>query len=184
MSRIFEPVLLFSVLFVLILLRASLTFYEVLLVSGIVFIGVLFPTFGLLVYALRTKKISNWDISNRKERVKALCIFLLFLLCGAIGIACVGRMIVTNFFVLITIMYFLFFLITLWFKISGHMTMATLFVGTLIVWFGGFTWLLVFALPVLAWSRVVLKRHTRLQVITGIIFGACIVGVGILLHLI
>jgi membrane-associated phospholipid phosphatase len=182
-SRIFEPLVLFCFLLCFILLRAGITGLEWIWYLSIILGVIIIPPIVLLLRAIHEKQISNWDISNRKERVRALFIFLLFLLCGVIGISFVGNALVTNFFLLIAIMYILFFLITLWFKISGHMSTATFVFGTLIYWFGGYTWFFVLAIPFLAWSRVFLKRHTTLQVITGTLFGASMVFLGIYLYL-
>ncbi|MFH0749749.1 MAG: hypothetical protein V1917_02420 [Candidatus Gottesmanbacteria bacterium] len=178
-SRIFEPVILFLVLFAVTLSRAALTTEEIILYCSVVLLGIVFPTIGLLLYAMKKKKISSWDISNRQERVKALSVFLVFLIIGVILISFLGHATVTRFFLLFGSTYIGFFLVTLWFKISGHLTVATLFVGSMMYWFGGYTWALVFVLPILAWSRVLLKRHTVFQVITGTFYGACIVGAGI-----
>lgn len=181
-SRVFEPILLFSVLVLLTLSRAALSTRDMLIYCSIVFLGILFPVTGLLIAAILKKKISNWDISNRRERVKALAVFLVFLLLGVAGISALGHTVVTNFFLLIAVMYIGFFLITVWFKISGHMAMATLFAGSMIHWFGGYIWVLLLVLPGLAWSRVVLKRHSTAQVILGTLYGAFIVGIGIYLQ--
>lgn len=177
-SRICEPILLFLVLFYFVLLRAGIPVqgqwnYWVVLLSV-----VLVPTIALLVYALKTKKISNWDISNREERVKALPVFLGFFLLGLICIFLLGNIMVTKFMVFFFILNALFFLITIWFKLSGHMANAVVFIGIAIIWFGGSSWMLAGMVPLLSWSRLVLKRHTVSQVIVGIVFGVAMVIVG------
>jgi membrane-associated phospholipid phosphatase len=65
-----------------------------------------------------------------------------------------------------------FALITLRTKISGHMAILTLTLGYCILWFGAYWLIGLIFLPLVAWSRLVLKRHTLVEVIGGILYSS------------
>jgi membrane-associated phospholipid phosphatase len=68
------------------------------------------------------------------------------------------------------------YLITLRWKISVHSTSAT-GISLFVVWAFGMRVLPVFlTVPVIAWSRVKLRRHTPLQTLAGIGLGAALFG--------
>ena len=63
--------------------------------------------------------------------------------------------------------------VTPWVKVSLHMATAAL-AATVLLWQEHpIGWLLGAALPVLAWSRVALGRHSRSEVVLGAVVGAC-----------
>lgn len=69
----------------------------------------------------------------------------------------------------------IFLIVNNFVKASGHMGVATGFVVTLWLLYGinyllGTIWIL----PLLAWSRLHLKRHTKIEVLTGIVLGTII----------
>jgi len=61
---------------------------------------------------------------------------------------------------------------TRWVKVSLHMAFAALAATALALARSPIGYLLLFALPALAWSRLVLQRHTPLEVVLGTIIGA------------
>lgn len=170
-SRLFEPFLLPFLLMVLTAHNAHIVgwnlLYTMIPVVSVVFV----PPIALLVWAIRSKKISNWDISNRSQRVKALVIFLVLFFIDMIIIRTLNIGEMTKLFSFFFVTLVGFFCITLFWKLSGHMTTAVIFVGILIHWYGWGWWPLLLFLPVLAWSRVKLKRHTIAQTVGGILFG-------------
>lgn len=170
-SRLFEPFLLLFLLMVLTAHNAHIVgwnlLYTMIPVVSVVFV----PPIALLLWAIRSKKISNWDISNRRQRIYALVIFL-FLFAIDIGIIRLMNIdMITQLFLFFFIVILGFFCITLFWKISGHLSTATLFISILIHWYGRAWWPLLLFLPVLAWSRVILKRHTIAQTLGGMLFG-------------
>ena len=62
---------------------------------------------------------------------------------------------------------------------SGHLTGLAIWVVCVSSWFGGFANVFYFMLPLLCWSRVVLKRHTLGQVLLGTVFGLTLGYIGI-----
>jgi membrane-associated phospholipid phosphatase len=125
----------------------------------------------LRMYAVK-KLDTNWDLSDRKKRVQSFIPF--FGIC-AVFFSCMlvwQNSGLTGFGVGLLGWLLGFALITLRTKISGHMAILTLTLGYCIVWFGAY-WLtgLIF-LPLVAWSRLVLKRHTLVEVIGGILYSS------------
>lgn len=119
-----------------------------------------------LVKSLHT----NWDVSDRPKRVRLLILLLGF-----------SVVVFSSFFLFqnarlvgMSAQFFLwllgFFLITLRTKISGHLAVFTLGVGYLMNWYGLLVMPLVFLLPLVGWSRLILKRHTLIEVVGGIAY--------------
>ena len=73
-----------------------------------------------------------------------------------------------------------FYLITLFWKISGHSGVATLGAFFVIQLFGLAWWPVFLAIPLVSWARVVRRDHTVGQVIAGVgysivfLFGASV----------
>jgi hypothetical protein len=63
--------------------------------------------------------------------------------------------------------------VTPWVKVSLHMAAAALAAAVLLRRGLPLGWLLAGALPVLAWSRVALRRHRWPEVVLGLVVGAC-----------
>ena len=60
-------------------------------------------------------------------------------------------------------------------KASIHMEAFTAFAVIEGILFGGYWWLLLLLIPVVAWSRLTLKRHSLPEVIVGTTIGALLV---------
>jgi len=173
-SRLLEPLTLIFFLFGLALWQSGVTGMALVRALGLVFFVGIVPPACLLFFAVQRKWVTNWDLSNRTQRVKALGVFLFFLVIDLY----VGWKFPYPFFhqmLLYFIVLFLgFFLLTLRWKISGHMTMLTTTV-LFIVNFFGWQWApLVLLIPLLGWSRLVLKRHTLGQIIGGVVYASTI----------
>ena len=128
---------------------------------------------------VRKKKglISNMDVSVRKERSRSIYLPVLVL----IGLTAAGLYLSGQPFVRETLFFGLLmavcFIINFWIKISQHTVVVT-YLSFLILAANTRAGLamLVFA-PFVGWSRVVLGRHQKSEVLTGIIVGV-LFGVG------
>lgn len=183
-SRLFEPLLISIVLLSMVFYRAQVPTPTLVYQSLVILVFMVIIPVGLLLRALKKKTISNWDISNRKERVGALAVFLGIFVIGTGLLSLFSVSSITQFFLYLFVVLLMFFLITTFYKMSGHLTVFSLFITYLYHVVGGYSVLLFLLLPLLAWSRVVLKRHTVSQVITGTIFGITCACIGIQLGLI
>lgn len=167
-STIFEPMVVIYVLALLGGSYAGLTgsLWRIYIVSLTLFVGI--ATLVRLYFTRKDK--TNWDVSVKKNRFAPLLILTLFFGIQYFVIRNFENNILSSLFLLLFIWNIGFFLITLKIKLSGHLSILTLAVGQLIVWYGnGALWLVLF-IPLLSWSRVYLKRHTTGEVIVGICY--------------
>lgn len=129
---------------------------------------------GLRLF-FKQKDHTNWDISERKKRFVPL--FLLVCIFGAssLFIRPLGNSVLTMMITRFFYWHLGFFLLTFRVKLSGHMGIATLAIGQMLLWFGWSMAPLLCILPLLAWSRIILKRHTIKEVIIGVVYSGIIV---------
>ena len=173
-SRIFEPVVVLSVLILVALTRSGLEGFAYYRFIAVFFFLMILPPIGLLVWAVRTKKISNWDIGDRRERVKALGIFLFFQAFNIFLTRMFGNEYLVHFITFLFFWYLGFYLITLFWKISGHSGITTLGALFLIQWLGPVWWPVFFAIPLVCWARVVRRDHTVGKVVGGVVYSMAI----------
>lgn len=154
-SRIIDPFVLLGITLGVLLYRTPVFLPAFLCMAVLPFV--------LFIIAVKTKFITNWDVSNRDERPKMLwplvvielisiCVFQLFFLIPIL-IGIIGFAVVTHFW-----------------KISGHAMAAGLGSGIVVAKFGFVWWPLLFIVPLVGWSRVVRKDHTVAQVIAGAVY--------------
>lgn len=173
-STLFNPMIGFFLLFGLAANRSGITGWDFVFLMSIFFLLIIVPPALVLLWGIKTKRISNWDISNRPQRVRALLVFALFLFFDYFVIQFLGTPLMKQVFVFVLIYFFGFFMITLRFKISGHMSTATLVLCILVNWYGISVLPLALILPLIAWSRLILKRHTVGEIVGGSVYSIVI----------
>lgn len=167
-SYLFEPMVVIYVLALLGGLNAKLvgTSFFVYLMSVSILVG----SVVLMRLFFAKKDHTNWDVSERKKRIMPLLFLSVFVFIQYVLVRSFGNEVLTSLFFTLFIWNIGFFLITLKIKLSGHLSILTLAVGQLIVWYGNGALWLVLLIPLLSWSRVYLKRHTTGEVIAGICY--------------
>ncbi|TFG73957.1 MAG: phosphatase PAP2 family protein [Thermodesulfobacteriales bacterium] len=138
-------------------------------------LSILPPTLYIM-YLVRKGIVTDFHLNARKERTKPFLImtantavvFLVMLLLGAPKLILI---------VIATAVLQLFFmlLITLRWKISGHCTAVAGLVVLALALFGENLLPSTLLIPLVAWSRIRLKRHTPAQTVAGSFMGAAIV---------
>lgn len=136
-------------------------------------------TVGLfLLYGLRRHIFSNMDVSVRQERN------LLFLFSGVVAFLYLYFLLLfaspTNLFVVacgMVLGIILFSFVNLRIKASGHVAVISAFATSVAMVYGGWFLFTLLLIPLVAWSRIVLKRHTVPEVIIGGLLGIFLVGV-------
>jgi membrane-associated phospholipid phosphatase len=132
----------------------------------------LLPVAVLIIWQVRRGTWTNVDASNREERpilfaVGIVSLLLLvivlffaqptsFLLRGALGVAA-----------MLTVAA----IATRWVKVSLHTAFCALAATLLLLLHAPAGWVLVSLLPLVAWSRLVLHRHTAIEVAAGLALG-------------
>lgn len=165
-SRLFEPFVMFSVATLVAAFHSGLatTAMPWFLTMLIVMIGL---PIALLTWAIRTKKVDNWDVSKREQRIGPMIILLILTSAYMLAVSWFGNSQLTRLFVLYFVWLVGFFLVTTKWKISGHTSANALATGLLIAWFGWTWWPLLLIVPAVGWARVVRKDHTLAQVFAG-----------------
>jgi putative transposase len=139
---------------------------------GIVALFTILPLAVLMALQVSRGAWTNVDASKRSERpalfgvgLAGLAVLLAyafffhpqsFLLRGAVGVVA---------------MLAACAVVTPWLKVSLHMAFGTLATATLIFLGSSVGWVLLAAMPVLAWARVALQRHRLSEVAAGALAG-------------
>ena len=124
---------------------------------------------GFFLLLFKIKKISDWEVTKRKERYGFNMIaFFSIIICLSVFYFLNEKALV-YFYIKLLLPVFLYFLITFFWKISGHMLVNSIFIFLLyfhlqepIVLFLG-----ILLLIIVGWSRIKLKKHSLAQVIAG-----------------
>ena len=146
----------------------------------VLFVTVL-PAVSIAVM-VRFSKVSDLHLKNREERFLPLCCTLVSMIVGTFLLHQLGaeREIVWA-GVAYIINSFIFFAITLTWKISFHSSVATGCVTVLVMLVNPqFGWLFLL-IPLIAWARVYRKRHTLLQTVVGAVIA--VGNTSVVLHL-
>jgi membrane-associated phospholipid phosphatase len=122
------------------------------------------------------KITSDFNVTQRSERPKLFIIMgMAFLYSLHIAYLSQDAVLIAIYQVL-NLTFFTGFLITLFWKISYHMIWSCIAIFTIIyLWQIPYFYLLLVLLPLIAWSRLELKRHNIMQVLAGTgLTGICI----------
>ncbi len=126
-----------------------------------------------IFWLVRKGEITDFHLIEREQRTKPLIVVLVntMLVCGIMYLAGVPKLmlIMTG---IVFVQVFLILLITLRWKISGHCTAAAGLSLLAIILFGAQAIPLFIIVPVIAWSRIHINRHSFAQTIAGCLLGA------------
>lgn len=147
---------------------------------AIVVLITIVPIAVLMIRQVRRGVWENVDASDRRERP------ILYLVLGAALIALLAYLMLSgqqSFMVRGVVatlgMVAVCAVATQWIKVSLHMAFATLAATTLAVMGSIVGYVLVLMLPMLAWARLALSRHTPLELALGTLAG---VSAGVAIH--
>lgn len=129
-----------------------------------------------IVWLVRAGKAVDFHLPNREQRIRPLLLSLAtalvtWLVMYEVEAPRLFQMLAT----VNVIQTALFLLITYYWKISLHCTAATILSELAFVLFGASAAPLTMSIPLIAWSRVHLERHTVAQTIAGVFLGVAIV---------
>lgn len=129
-----------------------------------------------IIWLVRAGKAVDFHLPNREQRIRPL---LLSLATGVITWLVMYEVQAPRLFQMLAtvnaVQTALFLLITYYWKISLHCTAATILSELAFVIFGASAAPLTMSIPLIAWSRVHLERHTVAQTVAGILLGVVIV---------
>lgn len=135
-------------------------------------------TMGVLPYAVtvalaRAGRVGDRFVADRRQRTPILVGTLVVFVLGAVAVwaldspAALRALVITAVCGLLVVT-----LITLFWKISVHATLAAMFAGLQIVLFGGWGLFGLFVLAAVLWGRHRLQAHTIAQLAAGTALGA------------
>ena len=135
----------------------------------------LLPVAALMVRQVRRGSWTNVDASNRAERplLFVVGIAALAVLLGAVLVFRPGSFLIRG-TVGVLIMFVVCAVATRWVKVSLHMAFGALATTTLLFIGSPAGWVLLAVMPVLAWSRLALKRHSPAEVAIGLLVGIAV----------
>lgn len=125
-----------------------------------------------VLYGVRRGFFNNLDVSNRKQRI-ILYPFIIVVVMFFIGFVYFlnGPSSLINASVLIIIALLILDFINMKIKVSGHVAVVSSFVVGLLYSYGSMAFFSLFLIPLIAWARIVERRHTLRETIVGAISG-------------
>ena len=168
-SRVFEPYIVALTLAVIGALHGGLQGGTLATYLLFFLLGAMLPVFVFRVWLMKKKRLT-WDIHERKKRIKPLLALIAFVLLDYVLIAQWHNTVLSQLFLIFLVWVIGFFVVTLFWKISGHAGTIALATGLIISWFGWGWWPVILTVPLVAWARVVRRDHTILQVIAGALY--------------
>ena len=130
-----------------------------------------------LLYGLRRHIFSDMDVSVRQERN------LFFLFSGVVAFLYLYFLLLfkspLNLFIIacgMALGIILFSFVNLLIKASGHVAVVSAFAISVAMVYGGWFLLTLLLIPLVAWSRITLRRHTVPEILVGGVLGAFLVG--------
>ena len=129
-------------------------------------------------YLLKKRLIANFHMNLRRERVKPLLFIIFNTLLGISVFYLLGG---PGFLIILSICCLLsiiaMFFVTLFWKISGHSVAAGGLCLLMLTLFNEAAIPFTIIIPIIAWSRVKLSRHTVSQTLAGFILGIITFGI-------
>jgi membrane-associated phospholipid phosphatase len=169
-SRLFDPIV--ETPFILFLAtqmgQTQRPWWQLLLLS---FLLVYFLPYFTFIFSLKKKWISDFDITKRQERYGLFILIFISILVLLLLLYLLQEQTLFNFYLKIILPVFIFFIITFFWKISGHMLVNTILILLLYLYFNKSIIIIMglFMLVAVGWSRLTLRKHTLSQVIAGIL---------------
>lgn len=138
------------------------------IIVTLLFLSLLPLLYGAFVY--KTKRISNADITERKERI--IPFFVVTLIYGAYLLATMFFD-APDIFKILAVYYFtpalILSMVTVFWKVSVHTAGVTQLVALLMIIFGSQALILAPLIVLTGWLRIHMKSHTIWQVLGGIV---------------
>lgn len=167
--QIWAPIIVYMVLS-----HSNLTKTQSMIIIPLVcFLNLIVPFIYILI-AYKKKMIKDLDMTNRKERLIPLIIFITSFLLTTILIYRIGLKELGNIFLFFSIILILNGIITLFWKISLHMAINIVGFLLLIHYYGSIMMVFVIAIPLVYWSRLILKKHTVTQLLMSFLLNGAI----------
>lgn len=176
-STILNPFILFAPVQLVYFILLERIPQNIAMLLGIIVLQAILP-FVLIIIFMKLKFISDFEISNKNQRTGYFAIVTVLFMSACLLSASIQQISLINVTLAITLL--IITIINLSWKISGHLAFDTvLFLGLITI--NPAFLITVILLPLVAWSRIVLKKHSIAQTIGGILLGAVVFAIVYLL---
>lgn len=173
-SRAFDLYTWSLLLNTLFLFRSRLTTSQITLLLPLLFLFEVFLPLALFSFLLKKRVITDIDISRRRERPFYFSALFVLVAFGVISSFLFGNRFYFSLQLTALLALGLMVVISLFWKISGHLLVNSAGFFFINFFFGGsFGWLY-WLLPVVGWSRWYLKKHDFWQLLAGAILGSLV----------
>lgn len=179
LSILLGPQIWLPLLFIVIIFRSGLNYQQLLVIfPSALILQVVIPLTYLYI-APKVGLATAWDLPKREERYLFLSICFIASLITCFISYYYGTSLLFKLNLLLLILFTIIFVTTLYWKISLHTSLNT--VGSILInyLFGWSLWWVYLSIPLVFWARLVLKRHTLIQLIVGIIISLVGMSLGI-----
>ncbi len=169
-----DPSLMWPLFVIMILVGTGLTVDQMKQLFVPLFVLELVAPVALLGYFRHIGKVSDWEMTDVKER---RAFFVWVVLLHTISLACLyfwGNELAFEIRLSMWILSIIGTAVTFVWKVSIHLAAFAAVVFLLNVLFGWHWWPLFLLMPVLMWARIVRKKHTFMQTLVGSTFTICI----------
>ncbi len=178
-SCILDPIFLGLLILIASIIKSNMP--QNVMMGWIISILILNALIPALFYWFFTSRGYVFDatLANKRAQKERIIIFVIYLAVIALElIVLVSTKIYQPLFAVFigaTVTIIIGSIISYFYKISVHTSMTTFFVAMLILMFGWGMWPVILCIPAIIWSRLILKRHTISQVLTGFVLSLLIV---------
>lgn len=174
-SAAFEPMTVLTFFTLYALYRSGLTLIQGTRIFGIFLIFTLLPIIAARLWLMKSKKVSDWDVHDRRQRILPLAILCFILIFNYfLVIVPFDNRLFAGVFLTFCVWLIGFSVITLFWKISGHVGTVALAGAILFYWLGFAAWPVFFIIPLVAWSRILRRDHTPAQAVGGAVYSLLI----------
>ncbi|MEZ4867608.1 MAG: hypothetical protein R3C14_40155 [Caldilineaceae bacterium] len=139
---------------------------------------------GYIIWLVQTGQVSDFHLPKREQRFRPLLFSLVAAIVAWLLLVQVAAPRLLQILGVVNLLQTaLFFVITLYWKISLHTAAATILAELALVLLGPGAVLFTLSVPLIAWSRIHLERHTVEQTIGGALLGIGILTPMLLLYI-
>lgn len=166
-SRIFDPIFEIPLLLFLVAWVALTNGLRFRFIIFLLIFDALLPA-AYFIFGLWKKKIKDWDLTRKEDRRGLYAFTALVHFFGVVYAYFLNKTELAGVLFILWSLAVVFALITYYWKISVHAGVNGVMVALVNYYYGWnrFWWLVIILLVVL-WARVVIKKHTWAQVLTG-----------------
>jgi len=166
-SRVFDPVIEIPLLLATVAIYALTNGLRIRFLIFLLIVDALLPALYMF-WGLATKRISDWDMTKRKERSGVYFFTIFCHLFGVVLAFFLGKILLAKILFIFWSLAVVFALITIVWKISIHAGVNAAALAFFNHYFGwqNYWWLSLVLVAVL-WARVEIKKHTWTQVTAG-----------------